>query len=79
MILADILAWFSDPENWSGPDGAPVRLLEHLQYTALRTAARAVSSRSRWVALVAHTVGGRAHSSPWARRTRSGRRSTWAR
>lgn len=35
MILADLVAWFSDPENWSGPDGAPVRLLEHLQYTGL--------------------------------------------
>lgn len=35
MILADLVAWFSDPENWSGPDGAPVRLLEHVQYTGL--------------------------------------------
>lgn len=35
MILAGLVAWFSDPENWSGPDGVPVRLLEHVQYTGL--------------------------------------------
>lgn len=35
VILADLVAWFSDPENWSGPDGVPVRLLEHVQYTGL--------------------------------------------
>ncbi|MEJ7716347.1 MAG: hypothetical protein WKF40_11965 [Thermoleophilaceae bacterium] len=35
MILTDLVAWFADPENWSGPDGVPARLAEHLQYTAL--------------------------------------------
>ncbi len=35
MILADLVAWFADPGNWSGPDGVPTRLAEHLQYTVL--------------------------------------------
>ena len=35
MILTDLVAWFADPANWSGPDGVPARLAEHLQYTAL--------------------------------------------
>jgi osmoprotectant transport system permease protein len=29
-FLADVLAWFTDPVNWSGPDGIPVRIGEHL-------------------------------------------------
>jgi len=35
VILTDLVAWFADPANWSGPDGVPARLAEHLQYTAL--------------------------------------------
>jgi len=35
VILTDLVAWFADPENWSGPDGVPARLAEHLQYTVL--------------------------------------------
>lgn len=27
--------WLLDPVNWSGPDGIPTRLLEHLQYSAI--------------------------------------------
>lgn len=27
-------AFFSDPAQWSGPDGIPTRLLEHIKYTA---------------------------------------------
>lgn len=29
-FLADVAGWFTDPLNWSGGDGIPVRLLEHL-------------------------------------------------
>jgi osmoprotectant transport system permease protein len=29
-IPAETLAWLTDPANWSGPDGIPIRLLEHL-------------------------------------------------
>ncbi len=34
-ILSDVVAWFSDPANWSGSRGIPVRVLEHLGYAAL--------------------------------------------
>ncbi|SDZ83258.1 osmoprotectant transport system permease protein [Bowdeniella nasicola] len=34
-ILSDTIEWFSRPESWSGPAGIPVRLGEHLGYTAL--------------------------------------------
>jgi len=30
-VLAGTWRWFGDPAHWSGPDGVPVRLLEHLQ------------------------------------------------
>lgn len=29
-FLAQVAAWFTDPGNWSGPDGIPVRVGEHL-------------------------------------------------
>jgi osmoprotectant transport system permease protein len=31
----DSLSWLGDPARWSGPDGIPMRTLEHLGYTAL--------------------------------------------
>jgi osmoprotectant transport system permease protein len=35
MSLATIWAWFTDPANWTGADGVPNRVLEHLLYTFL--------------------------------------------
>lgn len=35
MILQQIHEFFSNPANWSGPDGIPVRLGEHLLYTVI--------------------------------------------
>ncbi len=35
MNLADLTAWFTDPAQWSGADGIPNRLTEHLVYTAI--------------------------------------------
>lgn len=29
-ILAETLAWLGDPANWAGPQGVPVRLVEHI-------------------------------------------------
>ena len=29
-LFADVAAWFADSANWSGADGVPVRLAEHL-------------------------------------------------
>lgn len=40
--MTGVVDWFADPENWSGPDGVPVRLLEHLQYTLLALVIAAV-------------------------------------
>jgi osmoprotectant transport system permease protein len=34
-MITDLFHWFGDPAHWSGPDGIPQRLLEHLGYTAL--------------------------------------------
>jgi osmoprotectant transport system permease protein len=34
-IFTETFAWLADPTHWSGPGGIPVRLLEHLQYSAL--------------------------------------------
>jgi osmoprotectant transport system permease protein len=33
-LLAQIGAWFLKPETWSGPDGIPMRLLEHVGISA---------------------------------------------
>ena len=34
-MISSLLAWLSDPTHWSGPDGIPTRIVEHLAYTAL--------------------------------------------
>lgn len=31
------LSWFTDPGNWTGSNGIPTRLIEHLQYSAVAT------------------------------------------
>ena len=33
-----MIDWLSDPTHWSGPDGVPSRVLEHLQYSAVALA-----------------------------------------
>jgi osmoprotectant transport system permease protein len=37
--MPDVIAWFADPANWTGPTGIPIRLLEHLQISLLAVAA----------------------------------------
>ncbi|MFC4000478.1 ABC transporter permease [Prauserella oleivorans] len=34
-MIPEILDWFGDAANWSGPDGVPARVLQHLGYVAL--------------------------------------------
>jgi len=34
-VVSDTVEWFSDGSHWSGDDGVPIRLLEHLGYSAL--------------------------------------------
>lgn len=33
-VLSESVEWFQDSTHWSGPDGVPARVLEHLQYSA---------------------------------------------
>ena len=34
-LLADVARWLTDPEHWQGSHGIPVRVLEHLELSAL--------------------------------------------
>lgn len=34
-FLASVVAWFADPAHWSGDDGIPVRVWEHLQLSGV--------------------------------------------
>jgi osmoprotectant transport system permease protein len=36
-VINGVLAWLTDPAQWSGPDGIPVRTLQHLWYSLLAT------------------------------------------
>ena len=36
-IVNEVIAWLTDPAQWSGPDGIPVRTLQHLWYSVLAT------------------------------------------
>jgi osmoprotectant transport system permease protein len=33
-VLTKVAQWFADPAHWSGPDGIPQRLVEHIQISA---------------------------------------------
>lgn len=35
MILTDVWNWFADSANWSGPNGIPIRIWEHLLYSVV--------------------------------------------
>ena len=37
-VVNEVIAWLTDPAQWSGPDGIPVRTLQHLYYSLLATA-----------------------------------------
>jgi osmoprotectant transport system permease protein len=41
-FFAELVEWFTDPEHWSGSSGIPVRLLEHVEMSALSVAAGAL-------------------------------------
>ncbi len=38
----DVIHWFTDPTHWTGSDGIPIRLLEHIQLSAESVAIGAV-------------------------------------
>lgn len=37
-FLGQVAAWFTDPAHWQGPQGIPVRVLEHIQYSGFAIA-----------------------------------------
>ena len=39
-IIAETLAWLTDPAHWSGPSGIPVRVAEHLAISLARCSSR---------------------------------------
>lgn len=41
-FLVAVLGWFADPRHWNGPDGIPMRMLEHLLYAASGVGAAAL-------------------------------------
>lgn len=40
-FLQQVIAWFADPAQWSGPRGIPARTIEHAWYAFVATAAAA--------------------------------------
>jgi osmoprotectant transport system permease protein len=36
-VVSDVISWLTDPAQWSGPDGIPVRTLQHVWYSLLAT------------------------------------------
>jgi osmoprotectant transport system permease protein len=37
-FLGEVAQWFADPAHWQGPQGIPVRVLEHLEYSGFAIA-----------------------------------------
>ena len=37
-LLGEVAEWFADPAHWQGPQGIPVRILEHIQYSGFAIA-----------------------------------------
>ena len=50
-MIGQVWAWLTDPEHWSGPDGIPTRLGEHLSYSflALLVAALVAIPLGLWI------------------------------
>jgi osmoprotectant transport system permease protein len=57
-MIAGIVDWLSDPANWSGGDGIPQRLFEHVWYSALSLALAALVAVPVGLA-IGHTGRGR--------------------
>ena len=66
-MISSLLQWFTDPENWAGPDGIPARLWEHLWYTGVTMAVAALiavplglwvghTGRARWLVSLANSA-----------------------
>src|SRR4029077_11943764 len=51
IVISLVVQWFADPAHWSGPDGIPQRLLEHVQISAESVAIGAVIALPIGIAL----------------------------
>jgi osmoprotectant transport system permease protein len=56
-VVNEVIAWLTDPAQWSGSDGIPVRTLQHLWYSLLATAIAAAVALPIGV-LIGHTGRG---------------------
>lgn len=57
-FIGDVAEWFSDPVNWSGADGIPNRLWEHVQMSALAMVVATVVAVPVAVYLAHRRMGG---------------------
>jgi osmoprotectant transport system permease protein len=56
-VVNEVIGWLTDPAQWSGPEGIPVRTLQHLGYSLLATAIAAAIALPIGV-LIGHTGRG---------------------
>ncbi len=56
-VVNQVLNWLTDPAQWSGPDGIPVRTLQHLGYSLVATAIAAAIALPIGI-LIGHTGRG---------------------
>ncbi len=57
-MIGSIMEWLADPAHWTGEDGIPARLFEHLWYSALALAIAALLALPAGLA-IGHTGRGR--------------------
>jgi len=57
-VISSIFQWLTDPAQWSGPDGIPIRALEHLAYSGVTLLIAALVAVPLGL-LVGHTGRGR--------------------
>jgi len=50
-VISLVVQWFADPAHWSGPDGIPQRLIEHVEISAASVAIGAVIALPIGIAL----------------------------
>jgi osmoprotectant transport system permease protein len=58
-VVDDTIDWFADSSNWSGDSGVPIRLVEHLGYSALTVgiAAAVAIPLGLWIGHTGHIRG----------------------
>lgn len=57
-FMGDVVGWFTDPVNWSGADGIPTRVWEHVQMSVLAMVVAAAIAVPVAVYLAHRRIGG---------------------